>query len=216
MKNLLLILTVGFIALSFNGYSQLQVISSGYVGINEAAPAYNLHWFGTGCFGSTWGRLMFNSTGNGGVVCMHPAEDWVGALGKSDKRFNTIYTYTLYYDNLVDWSDEKLKENIKPLENSLSKIRMLKGVSYNMKKEFYKTENPELLSRLMEENKNDMGFLAQEIKEVFPEVVTLDSTSNMYSVNYVKLIPVMVEAIKEQQAKIEELEKAINKLTGKN
>jgi hypothetical protein len=63
----------------------------------------------------------------------------------------------------------------------------------------------------MNENKIDFGFLAQEIKEVFPEVVSLDSTTNYYSVNYVKLIPVLIEAVKEQQAQIEELKKQITK-----
>jgi hypothetical protein len=142
---------------------------------------------------------------------MHPNEDWTGALGTSTKRFNHVYTYVLHYDELQDWSDARLKENIKPLENNLNRILLLRGVSYNMKKEFYNISDQEMLSKAMNENKIDFGFLAQEIKEVFPEVVSLDSTTNYYSVNYVKLIPVLIEAVKEQQAQIEELKKQITK-----
>jgi hypothetical protein len=63
----------------------------------------------------------------------------------------------------------------------------------------------------MKDSKTDFGFLAQEIKEVYPEVVSLDSATSYYSVNYVKLIPVLIEAIKEQQVQIEELKKQIIK-----
>lgn len=121
-----------------------------------------------------------------------------------------MYVYKLYYDQLEDWSDERLKENIKPLQNNLNRILLLRGVSYNMKKEFYNISDPQKLSMAMSDKRKDFGFLAQEIKEVFPEVVSLDSTTSYYSVNYVKLIPVLIEAIKEQQMQIEELKKQIS------
>lgn len=205
MKKISIIFVLGFLALSFNSFSQIKVNSTGKVGINQNYPEYNLDWLGTGRFWSNWGQLLFDNNGNGGVATIHPDSDWLGCLGTSDKKFNTIYTYTLYYDNIVDWSDEKLKENVKPLENSLSKIKLLKGVSYNMKKEFYNVKDPALLTNIMDNNKKDMGFLAQEVKEVLPDLVILDTTSNLYSVNYVKLIPVLVEAMKEQQNIIEDL-----------
>jgi hypothetical protein len=73
-----------------------------------------------------------------------------------------------------------------PLKNSLEKIKLLKGISYNMNKEFYNIEDPELLSKVMKGKNLKIGFIAQEIKEVFPEVVTLDTTrhENTYSGNY--------------------------------
>lgn len=213
MKKISFLFVAGFLSLSLNCFSQqLFINSSGHVGINQLAPTYNLDWAGNGRFWAIpgWGAFIFDSSNNG-VVTMHPYEDWVGSLGTPTKRFNYMYVYKLYYDQLEDWSDARLKENIKPLENNLSRILLLKGVSYNMKKEFYNISDQEMLSKAMNDSKTDFGFLAQEIKEVFPEVVSLDSTTSYYSVNYVKLIPVLIEAIKEQQVQIEELKKQISK-----
>jgi hypothetical protein len=149
--------------------------------------------------------VIFNNSGHSDVATIHPYDDWVGCLGKTDRKFNKLYVYDVHYDNLYDWSDERLKENINPLKSSLDKILLLNGVSYNMKKEFYNIKDSILLSRIMDSQKRDFGFLAQEINEVIPEVVSLDTTCDLYSVNYVKLIPVLVEAIKEQQSIIEKL-----------
>jgi len=212
MKKISFFIVVGFLALSLNCFSQqLFINSSGYVGINQLAPNYNLDWVGNGRFWASpgWGAFIFDSSNNG-VVTMHPYEDWVGSLGTPTKRFNYMYVYKLYYDQLEDWSDERLKENIKPLQNNLNRILLLRGVSYNTKKEFYNISDPQKLSMAMSDKRKDFGFLAQEIKEVFPEVVSLDSTTSYYSVNYVKLIPVLIEAIKEQQMQIEELKKQIS------
>lgn len=211
MKKLSILILVGLLAISTNCFSQLLINSSGYVAINRADASYNLDWYGTGRFWSGWGQLVFDASGTQGTVNLHPAEDWAGGLGTADKRFHHIYAYVLHYDQLVAWSDERLKENIQPLQNNLGRILQLKGVSYDMKKEFYGTSDPKKLAIVMGDRPKDFGFLAQEIKEVFPEVVSLDSTSNYYSVNYVKLIPVLIEAIKEQQVQIEELKKQITR-----
>jgi hypothetical protein len=210
MKKISILFVLGFLALSFNGFSQLFINSSGYVGINQSAPSYNLDWYGTGRFwGSGWGMFLFNNAGSSNVVTMHPGEDWVGCLGTSTKRFNYVWTYNINTQNVNTWSDEKLKENIKPLVSSLDKIRQLRGVSYGMKQDFFKVDNPGLQKKLADESKNEIGFIAQEVKAIFPELVTQDSTTQLYSVNYTKLIPVLVEAIKEQQVQIEELKRKI-------
>lgn len=213
MKKISILFVLGFLALSFNSFSQIKVSSTGKVGINQNTPAYNLDLFGTARLWTTYGYLLFDSSGHGGVATLYPAQDWIGSLGKTDKKFNKICTYEVYYDNLYDWSDERLKENIEPLEKSLNKIKLLKGVSYNMKQEFYNVEDPELLEKLMKKNQKDMGFLAQEVEKVFPEAVSYDEEFDIYSVNYVKLIPVLVEALKEQQVQIESLQKDVELLS---
>lgn len=88
-------------------------------------------------------------------------------------------------------SDINLKENIKPLEDSLDKVLKLNGVSFDWKE----TQQP------------SMGVIAQELEEVFPELVR---SGDIKSVNYNGLIGVLIEAVKEQQKQIEELKKQIN------
>ena len=95
-------------------------------------------------------------------------------------------------------SDKRLKENIKPLDNALDKVLKISGVSFDWKP-------------LTEEEKtihgnegNDVGVIAQEIEKVLPEVVTTRD-SGYKAVKYEKIIPLLIEAIKEQQQQIEEL-----------
>jgi hypothetical protein len=116
----------------------------------------------------------------------------------------------LYVDHVIarvvtETSDEKLKENINTLNNSLSKITQLRGVSFDFKPEYFDISDEKMRARLEESGKNKIGFIAQELIEVFPGAVFYDSTSNLYSIRYTSLVPVMVEAIKEQQAEIEDL-----------
>jgi hypothetical protein len=91
-------------------------------------------------------------------------------------------------------SDINLKTNIKPLENSLAKILQLQGFSFNWK------ENQE----------PSIGLLAQEVEKVFPELVSGKDGSK--TVDYGKLVPVLIEAIKEQQREIEKLKLEIESL----
>lgn len=87
-------------------------------------------------------------------------------------------------------SDLRLKENISPLEGSLDKILATEGLSYN-----YKAESAENVH---------YGVIAQEIEKLFPHMVKEDARGYK-SVNYTELIPVLIEAIKEQQKLIETL-----------
>ncbi len=205
MKKFLIIFIFGFLATSFNSYSQIKVNSSGKVGINQSNPQYNLDWSGTGRFSSTYGHFIFDNSGWSGVATMHPNSDWVGCLGNSSKKFNVLYVDHVIARAVTITSDETLKENVKNLENSLTKINRLRGVKYDFKKSYFNIEDETLKKELEKEGENNIGFLAQELKEVFPEVVFLDTTNNLYSINYIQLIPVLVEAIKEQQKTIENL-----------
>jgi hypothetical protein len=110
MKKFTSIFVLGFLSLSLSCFSQIKVNSSGYVGINESVPAYNLDWHGTGRFsGAGWGRLMFDNSGYSGVATIHPYEDWVGCLGRSDKRFNILYVDHVITRAVTYTSDETFK-----------------------------------------------------------------------------------------------------------
>ncbi len=95
--------------------------------------------------------------------------------------------------DVVISSDARLKSNIESLGSTLSKLLQIDGKSYEMK------------------GKQKIGVLAQEIKEVFPELVSEDD-NEMLAVNYQGLVPVLINALKEQDAKMKEQEKKINRL----
>ncbi len=96
---------------------------------------------------------------------------------------------------LTQLSDERLKTNIHPLQSSLKGLLALSGYSYN-----WKDKN--------KDHDMQIGVLAQEVQKVFPELVKEDEKGEL-SVNYMGLVPVLIESIKEQQRQIDELKKQI-------
>jgi len=86
--------------------------------------------------------------------------------------------------DVVISSDARLKSNIVSLGSTLPKLLQIDGKSYEMK------------------GKQKIGVLAQEIKEVFPQLVSEDE-NEMLAVNYQGLVPVLINALKEQQNEIE-------------
>ena len=101
-------------------------------------------------------------------------------------------------------SDERLKENIKPLDSALDKVLKISGVEFDWK------ELTEEEKKTIHGNKgHDIGVIAQEIEEVLPEVVTTRDTGYK-AVKYEKIVPLLIEAIKEQQQQINQLEEKLN------
>jgi hypothetical protein len=110
-------------------------------------------------------------------------------------------------------SDAKFKKNVLSISAPLEKILQLNGVSYEWKIDEFKEKNfPE---------GRHFGVIAQEAEKVLPETVVTDAKGDK-SVAYTEIIPVLIEAIKEQQKtiqnqanKLAELESAINRLSGR-
>jgi hypothetical protein len=88
-------------------------------------------------------------------------------------------------------SDARLKANIISLGSTLAKLLKIDGKTYTMKKD--------------ENKKQKIGVLAQDIEKVFPELVS--ESNGVKSVNYQGLVPVLINALKEQQAEIDRLKK---------
>jgi len=130
------------------------------------------------------------------------------------------------YSRSYGWytiSDKNLKNNIKPLNNSLNKILNINGVSFDYEFEIDKystlseVNNDEIKSNTINGDSvisfnrvNHRGFIAQNIKDVMPNAVIEDDNGYL-NVNYNEIIPLLVEAIKEQQKQIEALSNNINK-----
>jgi len=101
-------------------------------------------------------------------------------------------------------SDERLKENVKPLENALLKVSQLSGVEFD-----WKELTAEEKKTVHGNEGHDVGVIAQEVEKVLPEVVT-ERENGYKAVKYEKIVPLLIEAIKDLKAEIEEL-KDINK-----
>lgn len=119
-------------------------------------------------------------------------------------------------------SDERLKTNIKPIENAVEKVKSIRGVTYDWN---------ELAVRFgFDSSKSQVGVIAQEIQEVLPEVIRsapFDSIQtdgsigpslsgeNYLTVQYEKIVPLLIESIKELSSQVNDLQKEIDILRGK-
>ena len=99
---------------------------------------------------------------------------------------------------LTQNSDQRLKTNIRPLESSLQNIMQLNGYTYN-----WKDKN--------RDNDQQIGVLAQELQKIYPQLVKQDENGTL-SVNYIGLVPVLLEGMKSQQTEIEGLKKSVDEL----
>jgi hypothetical protein len=121
--------------------------------------------------------------------------------------------FSVYADITAFISDERLKTDIRPIDDALDKISKIRGIYYR--------HNDLALSKGFED-KDYVGVIAQEVKEVLPEVVVTApfdkdengnsiSGENYMTVKYDKIVPLLIEAIKELTAKVELLESKVEK-----
>jgi hypothetical protein len=122
-------------------------------------------------------------------------------VGYNAQAYSGVTLYVagnaLITGNLTVYSDKRFKKNIQPIEESLSKLLKLEPKTYEYNKEEFKDFN-------FPDGKTN-GLIAQEVMAVFPELVS-PSDKGYYSINYIGLIPILIDGIKEQNKKISELE----------
>lgn len=134
--------------------------------------------------------------------------------------------------NIAVASDSRFKTDITPLESSLQTITSLSPVSYRLLPRFGVNDTEEIPAGLSEKELRDIeyfrkfhkslendgphfGFLAQEVKEIYPELVHTDKDGYMY-IDYIGMIPLLVNAIGELNAQNEELNAQIAELRAGN
>lgn len=127
---------------------------------------------------------------------------WLGIPGQ---QMHSVYTTNIYRSFERSLSDKRVKNDIKPLEGSLHKILSLNGYSYK-----YNEQHPFISDQEKQTDRTNLGFIAQELQKVIPEMVVNDEHVGYLMIqNYEQLFPVIVEAIKEQQTLIEEKDKLV-------
>lgn len=102
-----------------------------------------------------------------------------------------------YTGSIGACSDARYKTDIETIDDALETLLNLRGIKYNWKQKEYSVMNFD--------NKTHLGLIAQEVKEVLPEIVIVDENGDM-SVDYSRLTPLLLEAIREQQKTINDLE----------
>lgn len=193
MKPIKIMAVLLLLSLCGPAMSQLKVKPNGYVGIGTNNPVSRLHIYGEGLVDSHaerafWTRVHYRDAG-------------------SYYLWNSVYRRDVFFVNGSGWlwsmqgnytgSDSSVMEQVTPIDSSLNIISQLNGVRFK-----YVDESGE------NGDSDRMGFVAQEVERVVPEVVRTfqDSTK---AIAYDDLIPLLAEAIKEQQEQIESLRATI-------
>lgn len=135
-------------------------------------------------------------------IDLTPANPRLAGTGDQVVFYNTkTSTYnSIQVKSVYQYSDVRAKKDIQPLSDGLYKVLNLNPVSYNW-------INPGVEKRVTEEGTplKDIGFLAQDVETIIPEAVMTDDEGKKL-INYTAVIPYLVEAIKDLQNQIEQLE----------
>ncbi len=174
-------------------YNTVVGATAGY----NATGSYNV-FIGKGAgYNETSNNKLYieNSTSITALIYGDFADNEVIINGNSS---NNSSNYTFFVNGAAggttqwnSFSDKRLKTNVKAITNPLQKVLQLRGVNYNWKDG--------------RESGLQIGFIAQEAEKVLPEVV--NTTGEYYSMQYAPITALLVEAMKEQQGQIEDLQK---------
>lgn len=163
--------------------------------------------YGIDFYTASANRMSITNTGSVGIGTNAPgytltvagivapsADNAYSLGGGTTNRWTAVYAT----NGTIQTSDKRLKTNIKNLNYGLKEVLALQPVSYNWK------EKPA--------TENKIGLIAQDVKKIVPEVVTGDEAREKLGMNYAELVPVLINAIKEQQKQIDNLKEMIKKL----
>lgn len=173
--------------------SKTAVSVDTYSGINLQASNYGYTIEG-GLTQNVGGELIFssNNAGTRNPRVKFAANGNVG-IGTTSPSYKLDVDGTIRATgDVIAYSDKRVKENIKTIDNSLEKVNQLRGVEFNK----------------IGEDKKSIGVIAQEIEKILPEVVREDD-KGMKSVAYGNITGILIEAIKELKLEVEELKKQI-------
>jgi hypothetical protein len=160
--------------------------------IGNGATNRNLIFFtNTGALG--------NSTANGTERMRITAGGTVSINSSSPNTSHRLFVNgSVYASSYFQPSDRRLKSNVRRLGYGLREVMALRPVSYRWK------ERPE--------DGRAVGLIAQELRKVIPEAVAGNEKTETLRVDYVELIPVLINAIQEQQKQIDELKALVRQL----
>ena len=158
--------------------------------------------------------LIFKDGGTTIAKFINSSSDFVIATDVDDKDFiikgqdstSEITALTIdmsaagaatFNNDVTAFSDERLKEDIKPIENGLDKVMQLQGVTYKRND--------------VSDPKTQIGVIAQQVEPILPEVVlTAEDDMGTKSVDYAKMTAVLIEAVKELKQEVTQLKQQIN------
>ena len=197
----------GGTSLSTGFQTESSGLYSATFGVNSIAQGNTSAAMGYGTIASDYGSLVIGVNNLLGSTLTSDAnninlDNTAFVIGNGADANNRSDALTVLFDgtttiagDLSINSDARLKANIISLGSTLAKLLQIDGKTYTMKKD--------------ENKKQKIGVLAQDIEKVFPELVS--ESNGVKSVNYQGLVPVLINALKEQDSRMNEQDAKLNK-----
>tara|TARA_R100000388_G_C7242072_1_gene162148 strand:- start:2044 stop:2598 length:555 start_codon:yes stop_codon:yes gene_type:complete len=166
---------------------RLKAVSGSVTGGTPAGGNNQVQINNSGSFGASR-NLTFE--GNGLAVNMSGTNATHGITLPDSSTFEGQIKANAF----VSYSSIRFKKDVQKLENAMDIITQLEGVSYKWK----------------DTEKQDYGFIAEEVGRILPDIVEWEDEENATSIDYIKIISFLVEAVKYQHHKLNELEERVD------
>lgn len=194
----------GVQGIGFNGVVGQSQNAQGYglYGVNSNAASGTAPFLGIGTYGLGFHGIYGQTT--------NTTLGWAGYFTADLGVEGTGYS-------LGGWqlaSDRRLKSNIQPIGSALEKINQINGVHYTIT-----TKSKSIDGEIKYSSKEQYGVIAQDVEKVFPEMIkekaifiNAGDETQYKTVDYIQLVPVLLEAIKELQSEVETLKAEVETL----
>ena len=198
-NNLILGSSTAGITFYASNAEKMRIDSGGKLGINNSSPSYMLDIIAQSSVGparlaaangDAQMYLQYNTSTTGQFIGCNSSGTFQVQRGSDGTTMMSVDTSgTVSATNFNTTSDATLKTNVETLTGSLDAVKALRGVSFDW----------------IENGNSEVGVIAQEVEAVLPDVVSTND-QGIKSVKYGNMVAVLIEAIKEQQKRIEALE----------
>jgi hypothetical protein len=180
-------------------------VSSNQTGSDYTQATLELREANYGGSGSTPPRLSFHW---GGVVASQikiEADGTIAVINNPGNAYEKFHCGMLRTAGITETSDRRLKKDIRPIDNAMSTVLQLNGVHYNWKtNEELDKENITMRNTEDTNPNGEIGFIAQEVEKIIPELVNTDK-EGFKSMEYSKMVALLVEAYKDLHKEYESL-----------
>ncbi|WP_425290911.1 tail fiber domain-containing protein [Spirosoma linguale] len=168
-------------------------LSTTYFGVDNGASGNAYRIISSAPTTASAVNMELQAAGNANQLVLAATSGNVG-IGTSAPSQKLHVVGNILASGTITPSDARFKENVATLNGSLAKLTQLRGVSYTHKAEFIKVRGLSAGKQI--------GFIAQELEKTFPEFV-VTSADGYKAVDYARLTPVLVESLKEVNAKLQ-------------
>jgi hypothetical protein len=179
------------------GAASLELRETNFAGSGQTPPHLGFHW--------------------GGVVASNISIEGDGTIAIRDNPgtgYEKFRCATIRTSGITETSDARLKKEVTPITNAMDAVMQLNGVNYKWKtNEELKAENISYQTNDDVNPKGEMGFIAQEVEKILPQLVNTDK-EGFKSMEYSKMVALLVEAYKDLNKQHQQLQGQYSTLSG--